>query len=289
MLALSLRGLRASTAVQLALVAVLLLVIVVAIVGALPRAAAANFTPFAPHGWSAIGRAASVLMLSFVGWEAVAPLTGRFADPRRQLPRAIGAAFAITATIYLALALITIAALGARAGTEVPMAALLTLAIGGAGQTVAAIAALLLTLGAVNAYLAGGSALSRTLSGRPRARWFPVSLVVAGVVILGLIGTGVISVAAAIAVPAAFFLVVYLGCMLSAARSMPGRTRVLAVIAAAAILVILGYAGPAAIPALLVAVGAAIRAPFSRDAGNRLGTGSPSKSRPGPPPPLTAA
>ena len=35
-----------------------------------------SWTPFAPHGWGAIGTAASTeLMLSFVGWEAVAPLT----------------------------------------------------------------------------------------------------------------------------------------------------------------------------------------------------------------------
>ena len=37
----------------------------------------ANWTPFAPHGWLSVGRAAATLMLSFVGWEAVAPLTGR--------------------------------------------------------------------------------------------------------------------------------------------------------------------------------------------------------------------
>ena len=309
MIMLSRRGLRASTGVQLALVAVLILVIVVAVGGAAPSAAAGNFRPFAPHGWHAIGGAATVLMLSFVGWEAVAPLTDRFADPRRQLPRVIGASFAITAVIYLALATITVAALGARAGTQVPMAALLTLAIGHAGQAVAAIAALLLTLGTVNAYLAGGTALARTLTGPPKSdaeapeaappngpealkvgppnsaealkasppsgaerpensdtrpefpRWFSAVLAGAGVVILGLIGAGVITVAGAITVPAAFFLVVYLGCMLSAVRAMPGRTRAIAVVAAAAILLILGYAGPAAIPAILVAAAAAVKVP----------------------------
>ena len=59
---------------------------------ALPSARAANWTPFAPHGWLAIGTAANLLMLSFVGWEAVAHLAGDFADPRRQLPRAMLAA-----------------------------------------------------------------------------------------------------------------------------------------------------------------------------------------------------
>jgi hypothetical protein len=78
-------------------------------------------------------------------------------------------------------------------------------------------------------------------------------------VILGLLGAGIISVAGAIAVPAAFFLVVYFGCMLSAVRTMPGRTRAIAAIAAAVILLILGYSGPAAIPAILVAGPAAMK------------------------------
>jgi amino acid efflux transporter len=255
LIALSRRGLRSSTGVQLALVAVLLLVLVLAVGGALPSAEPANFHPFAPHGWAAIGTAATVLMMSFAGWEAVAPLTSRFADPRRQIPRVIGTAFAVTAAIYLALATITIAALGPSAGTEVPMAALLTLSIGPAGHAVAAIAALLLTLGTVNAYLTGGAALARTVNGpSPKtARWFPISLIGSGVVILGLIGLGVVPVAGAVTIPVSFILVVYVGCMLSAARTMPGRTRTVAVVAAAANLLVLAYAGTAALAALLVA------------------------------------
>jgi amino acid efflux transporter len=77
-LGISLRRIRVDGG-QLVLVGVLVLVISVAVVGALPSARAANWTPFA-HGWSAIGSAATVLMLSFVGWEAIAPLTDRFAD-----------------------------------------------------------------------------------------------------------------------------------------------------------------------------------------------------------------
>jgi amino acid efflux transporter len=267
LITLSRRGLRASTGVQLALVAVLLLVLVLAVGGALPASRSANFHPFAPHGWPAIGTAATVLMLSFVGWEAVAPLTGQFTDPRRQLPRVIGAAFAITAVIYLALAAVTIAVLGPGAGTEVPMTALLAYSIGPAGHVVAAVAAVLLTLGAVNAYLTGGAALARTVNGPSptTARWFPVSLAVAGVVILGLIGLGVVSVAAAVTIPVSFILVVYLGCMVSAARTLPGRLRPIAVVAAVANLLILAYAGRAALPAIVVAALAALKSSGRRE------------------------
>ena len=70
-------------------------------------------------------------MLSFVGWEAAAPLTTRFADPARQLPRVIGIALAVTSVLYLGLAVATIGVLGtggaggAGAATGAPLAALL--------------------------------------------------------------------------------------------------------------------------------------------------------------------
>ena len=84
--------------------------------GSAPAAHAANWPPFAPHGWPAVGRAAATLMLSFVGWEAIAPLTSRFARPERQLPRVTMIAFAVTAALYLGLAVATIAVLGRGAG-----------------------------------------------------------------------------------------------------------------------------------------------------------------------------
>ena len=71
-------------------------------------------------------------MFSFVGWEAVAPLTTRFADPGRQLPRVVAIALAVTTALYLGLAIATIGVLGPRAATDVPLAGLLSHAIGAA-------------------------------------------------------------------------------------------------------------------------------------------------------------
>ena len=115
-----------------------MVVVLVAVGGSAPHARTASWTPFAPHGWSAIGQAAATLMLSFVGWEAVAPLTSRFADPRHQLPRVIAIAFGVTAVIYLGLAAATISVLGPEAATDVPLARLLAVAIGPAGHAAAA-------------------------------------------------------------------------------------------------------------------------------------------------------
>jgi amino acid efflux transporter len=73
-----------------------------------------------------------------------------------------------------------------------------------------------------------------------------------------LLGTGVVPITAAASVPSAFFLVVYLGCMVSAYRILTGRARVAATVAAVAILVVLAYARWSALPALLVVAATAV-------------------------------
>jgi amino acid efflux transporter len=281
-LLISRRGVAASTTVQLGLVAVLLVVVVLAVAGALPAARREHWLPFAPHGWDAIGAAAAVLMLSFVGWEAIAPLVGHFRDVRRQLPRVIGAAFAVTAVVYLALAAVTVAALGPAAGTEVPLADLLALGWGRAGPAVAAVAALMLTLGTVNAYVTGGAGLARSLTrgpgGRVLPRWFVTAMVAAGVAALGLLGTGVVPLARALAVTSAFFLVVYLGCMVAAVRLLTGPLRVAAASAGLLIVVVLAFTGWAVLPAVVVALASAGRPVRGRMAAKPVTSGSGARS-----------
>ncbi|GAA2497847.1 APC family permease [Winogradskya humida] len=249
-LAVTRHGVRTSTTMQLVLVGLLLAVILLAVAGAAPHSRAANWTPFTPHGWSSIGPAATVLMFSFVGWEAIASLTGRFTNPRRDLPRVIAVAFAITTTIYLALAYVTVAALGDTAGTATPIAALLELGIGAAGPAVAAVSAVILTLGTVNAYLTGGM----QMVARPNR--FTIAILVTEAALLTLLGTGTISTTVAVTVPTACFLLVYLLCMLSAIRSLPGLTRPVAAVVAVAVTVVLSFGGYAVVPALLVTVAA---------------------------------
>lgn len=168
-IALTFGGARATMAAQLVLVAVLVGLVVVAVVGSAHAARFANWTPFLPHGWSSLGGAASVLMLSFVGWEAIAPLTARLREPARQLPRIMTVAFVVTTLVYLGLAAATIAVLGAAAGTAVPLADLLRVAVGSAGPVVAAVAAVALTLATTNAYLTGAAALAANLRAEARA------------------------------------------------------------------------------------------------------------------------
>lgn len=266
-LALAAGGMRTSTTAQLVMVGLLIAVVIVAVAGSAGSAHAANWTPFAPHGWLSVGHAATTLMLSFVGWEAVAPLTAAFADPARQLPRVVGITLAVTSVLYLGLAVVTIGVLGTGGGSMAPLADLLRRAIGPAGTAAGAVAAIVLTLGAVNAYVNGAAAMVVSLrrttprNGRAprehdsrRARVLLLAAIAGtGLPLIGLYGLGMVSPVSLVAIPTALFLAVYLGSMVAAARVLRGPARWAAVPATAAVVIMLGYCGWAlAAPALIV-------------------------------------
>jgi amino acid efflux transporter len=267
-LALAAGGLRASATAQLVLVSLLTVVVVVAVTGSASAAHVSNWTPFAPHGWLSVGSAAATLMFSFAGWEAVAPLTTRFADPARQLPRAVAIALAVTTVLYLGLAVATISVLGPSAATDIPLAALLSHAIGTAGPDAAAVAAVVLTLGATNAYINGAAVLARQLvhassGGRrsgPMVRLL-AAIGAAGLLLITLYGLRIVGTAALVAVPTVLFLTVYLGAMAAAVRVLRGRVRLAALPAGLAVTVMLGFCGWAL--ALPAAIGLAVFWPLA--------------------------
>ena len=133
-------GLRISSGFQLALSSVLVVVMATAISVALPSRAGDNWTPFAPHGWWAVGTAANILVWLFVGWEAVAQLAGDFRRPEIELPRAMALAFGVVTVIYIGLAVATI---GVTGGTDskVPLADLIAVGFGRAGRDATAVLA----------------------------------------------------------------------------------------------------------------------------------------------------
>ena len=131
--------------------------LLVAVVTALPHSRAEHWTPFAPHGWLAIGTAASLLMFSFIGWEAVSHLAGELRDPASQLPRAIVAALAVVIVLYLGLAAATVGVLGTSAPSRRPARRPDGRGPRRAGRTVTAALAVLLTMGTMNAYVAAAS------------------------------------------------------------------------------------------------------------------------------------
>lgn len=160
----NLAGVRVSGRLQVGLAALLLTLLLLATVTSLPHADPANLTPFAPHGWLAIGPAAALLVWSFAGWEAITHLAADFRRPGHDLPRAAAIAVVVVGVLYLGVASATVLVLGPAASeSPAPLADLLAVGVGGPARALAAVAAVLLTLGTMNAYYAGAAKLGAAL------------------------------------------------------------------------------------------------------------------------------
>lgn len=167
-------GVTVSGKAQVLVAGLLLAFLVTAVSASLPHLQGHNLHPFAPHGWLAVASAAGLLVWSFAGWEAITYLAAEFRQPARDMPRAAAAAVVIIGILYFAVAAATILVLGSRAdATAAPLALLLAVAFGGPVKMLAAVVALLLTAGTMNAYFAGAAKLGAAL-GRDGAlpKWF---------------------------------------------------------------------------------------------------------------------
>jgi amino acid efflux transporter len=266
-------GVRLTGRVQLAAGVLLVTFLVVAVLVAIPVADPANLRPFAPHGWGAVPSAAALLVWSFVGWEAITHLTGEFRRPARDVPRATAVAVLIVGTLYLAVAYAIIAVLGPRAAaSEAPLGDLLAAGLGGDARILAAVAALLLTFGTMNAYYAGaaklGAALGRDgalpgwLARGSRAGEVPrrslavnagLSFLALGVVVAAGVGAKPL-----VLLTTGAFVTVYAIGVAAALRLLPRGSagRVAAIAAMAAVLTLLVMTGVYLIWALIIAGGA---------------------------------
>jgi amino acid efflux transporter len=156
-------GLRVSGRVQLVIAGVLGLLLAGATLVSLPHADLGNLTPFAPHGWLAVGTAAALLVWAFAGWEVVTSLSAEYRNPARDIGRATGVAIAVISVLYLGVAFATVAVLGDQPG-RAPLSDLLVLGFGEAARPVITVVAVLLSVGAINAYFAGGARLGAALA-----------------------------------------------------------------------------------------------------------------------------
>jgi amino acid efflux transporter len=261
-------GLKTSARLQLGLAALLAALLLTAVVSALPESNGENWAPFAPHGWAAVGTAASLLMLSFIGWEAVSHLAGELRDPARQLPRAIFAALAVVVVLYLGLAVATVGVLGTAAPSRVPLADLMAAGLGGPGRTATAALAVLLTMGAMNAYVAAAVKLAGALAeegSAPKALANPgralATIAAAGAVLLIPLGADLLSVEGLVRACSASFVAVYVIATAAGVRLLSGAARTAAAAAFAAVIVVLGFSGPYLLVPAAIAAAALVRRP----------------------------
>ena len=187
-------GFSVSGRVQLVLTGLLVVIIILVIALALPAARIENFEPLLPNGWVGVGVAISLLVWAFSGWEAVTHIAGEFRNPRRTIPLATAIAVVAVGLGYVALQLITIAALGLDAGaTEVPLLTLVSLSSNVIGPGIVAAIALVVSLGVLNTYTGALAKLGASL-GRDGdlPRWFARGAEAGGVPRRSLALTGVV-------------------------------------------------------------------------------------------------
>ena len=253
-------GVRISGRVQLWMAAVLATLLVVAIVAALPHADLGHLTPFAPSGWAAVAPAAAVVVWGFAGWEAVTSLTAEYRNPARDVPRAAMVAVVVIGVLYLGVVSASILVLGPRTGiSQASLAELLGMTFGTPGRVMTTLVAVLLTVGAMNAYFAGAAKLGAAL-GRDGSLpvWFARgdqagqaprrSLVVTTVLsVIALVATAMLhlDVASVVLVATGAFTVIYVVGTAAAIRLLPRgscarRTAVVSFVSVVALLVVNG-------------------------------------------------
>ena len=264
-------GLRVSSGFQLGLSAVLITVVAIAVAVALPSKGGDNWTPFAPHGWWAVGTAANILVWLFVGWEAVAQLAGDFRRPEVDLPRAMALAFGIVTVLYIGLAVATVGVTG-NSDSKVPLADLISVGFGRVGRDATAVLAVALTMGTMNVYLGGFSKLAASLANEGALpRWLgadayrsvprrPLAVITAvGVAILVALLAGFSNTDDLVRATSACFIAVYVLAVYSATRILDGRLRALAWVTLAMVLVLAVFSTWfLAVPAVAAAISVAL-------------------------------
>jgi amino acid efflux transporter len=223
-------GVRTSSTLQLVLAGTILTVMVLAIAAGLTRADASRLEPFAAHGWGAVAPSAALIVWAFAGWEAMSYLGGQFRNPERDLGVVTALALVLVGILYLALAAVSVLALGDAAGGDAPLAALLGFALGPVGEALTAVLAVVLTLGTLTSYATGAAELGRSLGqtgslpawfGRGRNALVAVTaLSTAGLVVLG---AGTDTTGVLVRLVTAAIVSVYVAGLAAALRLLPGR------------------------------------------------------------------
>lgn len=118
-------GVRKSSAVNLAIVALSTTALAAFALFAAAAFDAAHLRPFAPAGWRGTAEAAALLFFAYTGYARVATLGEEVRDPRTTIPRAILITVFGASLLYLAVAVSAVGAVGAEvlARTPAPLAA----------------------------------------------------------------------------------------------------------------------------------------------------------------------
>lgn len=267
----NLRGLKVSGRLQLFFSATVAVLLLLAIITAIPRIHAAGWKPFAPHGLGVIGTVGVTIFFAFFGWEAITHLSEEFRDPERTVPRSTALSVGLISLLYIGIAVATIGTrtYGSSEVNRTAIARLLSGSLGPAAGAVAATVALLISLGTANAFVAATSRLGYALA---RDGVFPQPLAqlnlkrvptiavaaVGGWAMLCLILSFFVGWDAQtlLVVPDSLVIIVYLSATVAAIRLFTGVKRWIAVVATAMCCALLPFAGVVLVIPAVIAIAA---------------------------------
>ncbi|MBV1727348.1 MAG: amino acid permease [Eubacteriales bacterium] len=226
-------GMKAAGRLQVAVVSAILLVIILAAAGALPRVDPEHFTPFVPFGWLSVAQAAAIMFWCFIGWEAVTHLSEEFVDPQRDVMRSVIISIVVVGVMYFAVAVATVGT--ASYGPDKSAASLAVMmreTLGPVAAWVTGITALFICVATANAYVGAASrvgfALARAgaaprifghLHPKHRTPVFSLAVIAFGAgITLWLIAGGVVGLKELIVFPNATFMATYIGGCLAGIR-----------------------------------------------------------------------
>lgn len=222
----SYRGMKLVGAIQVAVVATTILVLMVTIAGSVTHIDLGNFLPPVPYGWVSVGHAATVLFWCFIGWEAISHISGEFEDPERDTIRGTVLAAIIIGVLYFLTAFVVVGTHSYGPSiSDVSLVHIISFSFGPAGAIITSLAALFICIAPAIAYIGAASRLARSLAGSgfaPRALGLSskrfhtptgglLFLSCCFAILLLAFSTGIASLSTLIQVPSGTFILTYIG------------------------------------------------------------------------------
>jgi amino acid efflux transporter len=219
-------GMRITGMVQVAVVLTTIIILIATIAGSLTLIGPHNFTPFMPYGWESIGHTTTVLFWCFVGWEAIAHISGEFEKPEQDAIRGTVIAALVISTLYFLTAFVVVGTHSyGPALSDTSLIVIIKQSFGHLGAIIASIATLFICFAPAIAYIGAASRLAASLASRGFApyqlAWFSyryetplgglLFLSICFALILSVFSTGIVSLSTLIQIPSGTFILTYIG------------------------------------------------------------------------------